>query len=408
MGAGRAGLVLLCLALSTAGDTAARVALVLGAHGDGGGAAGVATTLAVFALPTVLLVGVSGRLAGRPDVRPVLVLATSVQLCAAISLAHSDGWTATLVGVLALQGGHAAASATWLVSLPQLVPDDLGGAVMATHQALVGIAVPAGAAVGGLLVDRAGAAAPFVLDAVSFVPLLGACLLVPRAARPAPDGRRPSLWSTVLPVEGLAALRRQRVLAAVIGCVLVFVVTLESVNAVEVFLVRDALGATSAQFGATEAAAGAGVVVGSAAASAIRETTARLRAVVTLLGVIAAAQLVQGLAPTIGAYLVLAALVGVLMGAMNTVVMTLLVTATEPTTRGLVVALVGGAARSCSTVALAVGGVLGTVASPRVAFVVVGAAGMGIGVVARVVVRRRMAETDRGNHDRLTARGVAS
>jgi len=195
------------------------------------------------------------------------------------------------------------------------------------------------------------------------------------------------VWKTLLSLDGLAALRGQRVLARLIGFVLLFIITIESVNAVEVFLVRDTLGATAAQFGATEAAAGIGVVIGALGSSAVSGTRARIRAVVLLLSAVAAAQLTQGVAPSVGIYLGLAVVVGTLMGAINTILMTLLVTATDLRTRGAVVALVGGAARASSTAALAVGGILGTVATPRLAFVVVGTTGMVIGIAASILVR---------------------
>lgn len=382
-----AGAVILGLALSAIGDSAARVALVLGAHDGGSGTGGLAVLLMVLALPTVLLVGVSGRLASSLDVRPALLTATVLQIGSAVYLSQVDGWLATLVGAALLQGGYAAASSAWLVSLPRLAPDEFSGAVMSLQQALLGIATPCGAALGGLLF-AAGRGAPFVLDAISFAPLLGLCLLIPpRPSGETTTGSNTSVWKTLLPLDGLTALRGQRVLARLIGFVLLFIITIESVNAVEVFLVRDTLGATAAQFGATEAAAGIGVVIGALGSSAVSGTRARIRAVVLLLSAVAAAQLTQGLAPSVGIYLGLAVVVGTLMGAINTILMTLLVTATDLRTRGAVVALVGGAARASSTAALAVGGILGTVATPRLAFVVVGTTGMVIGIAASILVR---------------------
>lgn len=58
-----------------------------------------------------------------------------------------------------------------------------------------------------------------------------------------------------LPLDGVAALRRHPLLARLTAAVLPFIVTLESVNAVEVFLVRDVLGGSASRFGLSEAVA---------------------------------------------------------------------------------------------------------------------------------------------------------
>lgn len=201
---------------------------------------------------------------------------------------------------------------------------------------------------------------------------------------------RRGLLRTLVPLDGVAALRRHPVLAVLAAAVLPFIVALESVNAVEVFLVKDVLGGTSSQFGISEAVAGVSAVFGALLAARARTTVERVHAVLAALVVISVCQIAQGLAPGILVYVALAAAIGLLLGGVNALIMTLMVTATDPDRRGSIVALVGGAARSSTMIALAVGGVLGTVLGPRPAFVAVGVVGLCIAVVGVVAVRRRL------------------
>lgn len=390
----RARLVLAALALSVVGDGAAKVALLLRVHDADAGPSGLAVMLVLFALPLVLLTGVAGALADRRDLRPVVLGASLVQLVAALVLVVRTDLVSTGVGVLLLQTGFALANSAWVVGLPGLVEQEHVGALVSVHHGILGLAVPAGAALGGVLVHHWGDSAPFVLDAVTFLPLIGAGLLL----RPGPKtgalgvraGWRRRVLRTVVPLDGLTALRAHPLLAVLTAAVLPFIVALESVNAVEVFLVKDILGGTSSQFGLSEGAAGVATVAGALLAVIVGTTEGRVRAVLAILGVISIVQIGQGLATGLITYIALAATVGLLLGGLNAMIMTLMVTATDPASRGRIVALVGGASRSCGMIALAVGGSLGTVLGPRGTFVTVGLVGIVIAVAAHFAVRRSL------------------
>ena len=155
------------------------------------------------------------------------------------------------------------------------------------------------------------------------------------------------MWTEFLPLDGVAALRRHPLLATLTAAVLPFIVTIESVNAVEVVLVRDVLGGSASQFGLSEAVARGAAVLGALLAGSLTSTRARARAILVLLGAVAIAQLVQGLAPGLVGSVALAAAVGLLMGWVNALVFTLLVTDADPAARGSIVALVSAASRSC-------------------------------------------------------------
>lgn len=58
--------------------------------------------------------------------------------------------------------GFALANSASVVALPRLVPEEEVGALVSTHHALRGIALPVGAALGGLHFQHVGDHAPFV------------------------------------------------------------------------------------------------------------------------------------------------------------------------------------------------------------------------------------------------------
>lgn len=387
----RARLLLAAFAFSVMGDGAAKVALLLRVHDSEVGSAGLAVVLGLFALPVVLLVGVAGALADRRDPRPVVLATGTLQILAAAVLAWRTDLVGTAAAVLVLQTGFALANSTWVVALPRIVGEEHVGALISVHHALIAAATPLGAGLGGLLVDHVGGRAPFVLNALTFAPLVLAGLLLPcrtdvNQTPPQPRG----VLRTLMPIEGIRALQRHPLLAVLTWTVLPFVIALESVNAIEVFLVKDVLGGSSSQFGAAEAAAGIAAVLGALMAAAARTARARALAIVAALAVISVVQVGQGLAPNLVVFIPLAASVGLLLGVVNALIMTLMVTATDARSRGSVVAFVGGASRSCGILALAVGGALGTVVTPRAGFVIVGVVGLAIAVVASAVTWRRL------------------
>lgn len=379
------------MSVSVLGDGAARPALLLRVHEVGAGPSGLAIVLVLYALPVVLLVGVSGRLADRSDPRPVVVVAAVVQLLAALVLAWRTDLVATGAGVLLLQTGFALASSAWVVALTRLVDDEVVGSLVSLQHACTGVAAPVGAAVGGLLVQHAGVRWPFLLDAVTFIPLAGAgLLLLAGAESQAQPGRERGLVASLVPVEGVRALRSYPLLAVLIWTVLPFIVAVESVNAVEVYLVTDVLGGSPSQYGLSEALAGGAVVLGALAAVAARTTAGRVRGTLVALGLVSLCQVGQGLAPQMLVYMPLAAAVGGLLGAINAWILTLMVTATDVAVRGRIVAFVGGASRSCGILALGVGGLLGAALGPRGSFVVVGLAGGALAVIATLSAGPRL------------------
>ncbi|MGL5909053.1 MAG: MFS transporter, partial [Phycicoccus sp.] len=318
----------------------------------------------------------------------------------------------------------------WTTVVPSLVEPEDVGRVLSVQQALRGAASPVGAALGGLLVQSHGAGAALAANSATFLVLAAGAARLPArrtprsAARAADDdGAGPSpgagggqevharvariharvtrpAWTrrplsgldgwrhVVMPRDGLAALRARPVAWVLVLALLPFIVVLESVNVVEVFLVRDVLGASPVQYGAADAVHAASAIVGALAAGTVTMRHVRVRLVIAALFGISVAQVAQGLVPTYPLYVGATAVSGALLGVVNALVFAVLLAEVERARHGSAVALVGGLSRTCSALALLLGGTLTSTAGPRVAYVVAGGSGLVVAMVAAVVIRR--------------------
>lgn len=359
-------------AVSLVGDAMAFVALTLRVHDSGAGPYAVTLLLVCFSLPVVAGMGLAGQAADLLDPRLVAGGGALVQVLACLGLAAWDGLGVTFALVLVLQTGFAFTSPVWDTVLVRAVGEDAVGRLVSTRHALAAVAAPAGAGIGGLLVQVRGDALVFLLDALTYAGLLGVAVsLRGRPERDPAHGR-----TSLLPREGLRAVRSDRVVWVLVLGLLPFVVTLEGMNVVEVFLVRDVLGASPAGFGLAQAVMGVGAVLGALLALLLGSETARLRAVVGCLGALALFQIGQGMSPGLAAFIAWSAALGVANAVLNAALFTMLLHRIAATERGRALAFLNGMARSCTMLALVLGGTAASILGPRCSFVVAGAGGL--------------------------------
>ncbi|HLV54002.1 MAG TPA: MFS transporter, partial [Actinotalea caeni] len=364
--------------IALAGNAMAIVTLLLQAHDRGVGTIGVAALLVGLALPPIAMMGVAGRLADTHDSRLLLSAGIGVQVLALVVLAWSPGFVATLAGVLLLELGQAVIGPVWTALLPRVVGEEHVGAAIAWQQGLDAVAAPVGAALGGILFGAYGAAPALLAAAAAFLVLWLAVQAIRTRRHLAGQSPTSSPGSTRL-LAGIAQLRADRVVWPTVLALLPMVVMVEGVNAVEVFLARDTLGATPAQYGLGELAAGAGGVLGAAVAGRLSGGRAWVRGTIGGFAVGCGALAVAGAAPSFWVYLVLMVVVAGAAGVGNAANGALVITRTPDAQRGTVGAALSGIARTGSVLALALGGLLGTLLSPRAVFV-------GGGVLGLVVV----------------------
>lgn len=380
--------------VSLVGDAMAMVALTLRVHDTGAGPYAVAVLLVCFSLPVVVTMGLVGHVADSVDPRLVLGAGGLVQMLACLGLARWNGLAATYALVVVLQTGFAFANPVWSSVLTRAVGDQLVGRLVSTQQALGAVAAPLGAALGGVLVELRGDAVVFLLDAATYAVLFGAGLAVRTrvagivtATDDAPvtaTGHGATTSGPVrpavafLPRAGLAVVRADRVVWVLVCAMLPFVVSLESMNAVEVFLARDALHAGQAQFGYWQALTGVGAVVGAVAAGVLRADTTRLRALVVALAVMSLAQVGSGVAPALVWLYACGAVLGLANAVSNAAVFAVFMRRTAPGDRGKALAVVNGLARTCTMLALGLGGLGASTIGPRGSFVVAGCCGVAV------------------------------
>ena len=337
-----ARIALLARALSTAGTAVNSIAAILLLHGLGVGPFGIAAFLAALALPTIATMGLAGRIADTVDSRIVLTVTALVQAAACFVLgAFPEAGTIYATGFV-IACAQAFAQPSWQALLPRVVGDERIGAAVAWQQGLNAVAAPVGAALGGILVSSGHVSWGFWLDGASYLLLaLAACAIRERRH----GGERAAAGSSW--TAGIRIVARDRMVWPLFVAILVFVVLVEGVNPVEVFLARDILGATPWQYGLSEFFMGLGALAGAWIAGRLAGDGRRALATVSGFGVAA-----------------------------------LITTRTPEAERGRVYAALGGLARTASLFALALGSLGNAALGPRLTFVLAGVAGAATMIVA--------------------------
>lgn len=246
--------------------------------------------------------------------------------------------------------------------------------------ALLNIAFTGGSALGpalaGILVAAAGVQTALLLNAVSFY-LVGWILLtagpLPQA-EPEPGRMRDRVRAGVAYLREKVILRR---LLVAQGLAFVF---FSAVIPVEVFYAKETLGTSDSGYGLMLASWGVGMVVGSVLFAAIRQMRLSLLLLFSTLAV-GAGYLGLAAAPTLAA----ACAASVLGGAGNGVQWVSTISAVqELTAEGMqarVMAVLESIGAAMPGLGFLLGGLVATIASPRVAFLIAG-----IGVVAIVLL----------------------
>ena len=242
-----------------------------------------ATTLPIFlfALP-------AGALADVVDRRRLLIVVQSVMavlaalLAALVWMGRADA--ATLLGFTFLLGACAAFVApAWQAIVPRLVPKAALQPAIAANSVGINISRAIGPALAGFLIVGAGVAAPFALNALSFIGVILALLWwrpaePPKAALPAE-----ALWPGV--IAGLRYARSSEPLKATLLRAVAFFVAASAFWALLPLIARDVLGGGATLYGVMLGSVGGGAVLGALVMPALRTSVGpdRLVMMATLL-----------------------------------------------------------------------------------------------------------------------------
>ena len=359
------------------------VTLLLRVHASGAGPYAATVLLLCISLPTILTMGIAGSLADRHDSRLILVGTLSVQATALVGLAVWDALLPTYALTLLATTAGALGMPVWTAVLPHLAGEEHTARLVSLQQGLRAVAMPAGAGLAGVVVQTMGEAAALLVAATlslvaGLTPLLVRTRRVPVEPEPL----------SLLPVAALRSMRGQGVAFVLVVALVPFIIAVEAVNAVEVFLVRDVLGASPAQFGLAAVAGGVGAVLGALAAGSLADPARRVPLTLAALGLTAATQVGQGVSPGFTVFLLFCLVAGVALGLANALIVVVILDETPDSLRGRVIAVVSGVARSGSVVATVFGGSLAVAIGPRLAFVTTGTLGLATAALAAYAIRR--------------------
>ncbi|GHJ51544.1 hypothetical protein Nm8I071_08510 [Nonomuraea sp. TT08I-71] len=373
--------------VSTCGDFLAATALTLALQSAGAGGLAVSGLMLAATLPLVALAPLTGRLADRVDSRLLLVAAGLGQaaVCLALAYAGHPALVITLVALLA--AGLAVTQPVLSALVPAMVRGEDLPRAAALNQTAGTLGALAGPALAGVLVGSFGTRLPLLLDAVSYLALVAAGLLI-RTRRG--GGRRPAAVAATGTPGAPAAdwrLRRDPLLVAMIVTIAGVIAAVGAINVVEVFFIRETLHSTATLYGLVTGAWTLGILIGAwLFARVARRLVDDGRLLVGYLALLAGCCLMILLSAAVPSALLLVPvwlLGGVGNGGANVFDNVLLARRVPEASRGRAYAALTGSVQGASMIGFLLGGLLLEVATPRL--LVAGCGVAGLLVIALVV-----------------------
>jgi MFS family permease len=365
--------------LSGLGAAVVVTLLILNAQEHGGEGAGMAVAAVVIAaaVPTVLFAPITGRLADRFDSRLLLIVAGCIQIGACLLIPALPGITGKIAAMALLFTGTAIGQPVRAALLPAMVTEEdlpRAGAIGQTASVIGPMGGP----------PVAGFAYLYGVDptmrwaAIGFVStiVLGLVLRTRRSDRVTSGG---AAWRAEprMPLDGLLKV-------TFLGTAAV-VATVSVVNVVEVFFVRETLGASPKVFGVVTAMWPLGMVAGAWAQAKMAEKRSDGTLAIWLFVTLGATSLLIATLAGISSAVWMVPLwliAGSLNGADNVLITTLMGRRAAPEARGRVAAIMQAAIQGSLLVGYVVGGLsLEAGHTPRAIIMVAGSAGL-IAVVA--------------------------
>ncbi|MEV6843733.1 MFS transporter [Actinoplanes sp. NPDC051411] len=353
--------------VSTCGDflAATSLALVLQQRGHAGIA--VSGLLIAAALPVAVLAPLAGRLADRADSRTLLVVAGLLQAVVAAVLAFTSRPIAMIGLVALLACGLAVTQPTLAALTPAMVrPEDLPRA-SGLGQVASSIGALAGPALAGLLIGTAGPRPALLLDAVSYLALVAAALLIRTRRRP-----HPSASSPVVPWR----LRDDRTLTTLFVALFVVIAGVSAINVFEIFFVRDTLGGSATVWGLLVAAWTAGALIGSALVSRVPKRYFTGPVAVALMAALCLPIVIAGSVDNAGWLFPLWIAGGTCNGVLNVMCAVILAERVVPGARGQAYGVMNAVAQTANMLGFMVAGPLVDHFGPRLLVAACGAAGL--------------------------------
>lgn len=340
-------------------------------------AAAVGTTMALQFGPQLLLVPFSGAVADRFDRRKVLLVTQSLLMLLAAGLG-----LLLIAGTAELWHLYGFALALGIVnsfdttSRQAFVSDLVGGDNLANAVALNSASFNSarlvGPAVAGVLIAVVGSGWVFVINAVSFLGVLGALLLIKtKHERPYVGERRESQAQQLM--AGFRYVSRRHDLLIIF--IIVFIVGAFSMNfPVISSTMAVEFGRGASDYGLLSSVLAIGSLAG--ALLAARRTNARMRVVILSVGALGVVSLVAAVMPSFWAFAGVLVFFGFAVSTMLTTANGFVQTTTDPSVRGRVLALYFAVLVGGTPIGAPLVGAAADVLGPRSTLVISGAAGL--------------------------------
>ncbi len=367
-------------AVSVCGDFLAATTLALVLQQSGHGGLAVSGLLLAASLPLALLAPITGRLADRADSRRILTVVPLLQAVMCLILAFT-GHPVAIIGLVALlASGLAFTQPVLSALLPEMVRREDLGKASGLSQTAGNIGMLVAPALAGILVGQTGARLPLLIDAASYLALVGAALALRTRRRGSLSGGA----ATIAPWR----LRDDRTLTVMVGMLAATVAGVSAINVFEVFFIRDTLGASTTVFGFVAASWTAGMLLGNVIFSRVPPRRITLPA---LMAVVAGScvPLVVGAAVP-GPYWLIPLWIagGVCNGGINVFVMVIVAGRTPSAAHGRAFAALGAAVQGAGVLGLLAAGPLVDQFDPRLLVATAGAFGLVMTLVCLPLVRR--------------------
>jgi MFS family permease len=357
-------------AISACGDLLAATALALALQQAGAGGIAVSALLLAATVPMVVLAPLTGRLADRVDSRMLLICAGFAQAAVCLGLAFAGETVLIIVLVGVLGCGLAITQPTLAALLPAMVRRADLAKASGINQTALTLGTLMAPALAGILVGSFGTRLPLLLNAVSYLSLVVAGLLLRTRRGVVAAAATPVAWR----------LRGDRLLLAMVVAVAAVVGGVGAINVVEVFFVRATLHASTTVFGLVSASWAAGALIGAVVsgrlARGLRDTARIVTGVLVCLAVCSVAILAGAAAWTALLLIPLWLIGGAFNGGLNVLTNLAIVQRVPEAARGRAFAHYTSAVQGMGMAGLLAGGVLVDHFDPRLLVAVAGIGGL--------------------------------
>jgi Major Facilitator Superfamily len=381
-------LLAVAVGLSAAGDLLALIALSLRVHDLTGSGLAVSALFATTLVPVVVLAPLAGLVADRVESVRLLVLSSLVQAAVALGLAFATDLGAILALSALLAAGATFSQPAEFALVPAIARGEerlaKANGLMETARY---VGFTAGPALGAVLVAGGGTRTALLVNAASFLAIVVAAGLIharrPRAATPDKGPERAR--------DGFVHLWQDGVLRPVVGAAVGALLFISASLTVEVFYIKDVIGAGDAGYAIAFVAWMLGMVAGAMRVAPRVPAGALAACALVALAVQGAGMAVQTawavLPVAIAGYLV----GGVGHGAKNTLIRTLLQRRVPERVHGRAFAAYNAARNTAELGAIGAGGVLVSAIGPRPALLIAGLGPVMAGGAGLALLRRRRA-----------------